>query len=97
MSVSCNGITIAVTDDSINPASQSELKEACEKALDEIKYKQALQEWSKVYEKSVVEELARLSLIDDGFGNCSAEEAKEAMQKAIKEYNLSNKEIKKNC
>lgn len=73
-----------MTDDSINPISQSKLREVCEKALEEIRYEQASQEWSKVFEKSDAEELARLSLIDDGIGNCSAEETKAAMLNAIK-------------
>lgn len=93
VSVSCNGITITAIDDSIKPISQCELKEVCEQALDKIRYEQTLQEWSKVFEKSDADELARLSLIDDGIGNCSAEEAKTAIQKANKEYNLNNEEI----
>ena len=84
VSVSCNGITIAATDDSIKPISQSDLKEVCEQALDKIRYEQALQEWNKIFEKSDAEVLARLSLIDDGIGNCSAEETKAAMQKLLR-------------
>lgn len=52
-----------------------------------------MQEWSKIFEKSDAEKLARLSLIDDGIGNCSAEETKAAMQNAFKEYHLSNEKI----
>ena len=81
------------TDDNIKPISQSELKEVCEQALDKIRYEQALQGWSKIFEKSDAEELARLSLIDDGIGNYDSEETKAAMQNAFKEYHLSNEEI----